>query len=88
MEVMKSAQVVGMTTTKAASCRTLLDDLNASVVIVEEAGEVLEAHVLTSVNRNAKHLILIGDHKQVRLKVEIYQHSEKFHQVKLTRDFQ
>ncbi len=44
----------------------------ATVLIVEEAGEILESHVLTSLSANVKHVILIGDHKQLRPKVECY----------------
>jgi len=40
----------------------------AGVVLVEEAAEIMEAHVLTSVSLNCKHLIMIGDHKQLRPK--------------------
>ena len=43
------------------------------VVMVEEAAEVLEAHVLTSLHPQLKHLVLIGDHKQLRPKVECYE---------------
>jgi superfamily I DNA and/or RNA helicase len=43
--------------------------MNAGIVLVEEAGELLEAHVLTSLSPSTKHLILIGDHKQLRPKV-------------------
>ena len=39
---------------------------------MEEAGEVLEAHVLSSLQPTTKHLILIGDHKQLRPKLEHY----------------
>jgi hypothetical protein len=41
----------------------------AGVVLVEEAGELLEAHVLTSLTSATQHLIMIGDHKQLRPKV-------------------
>lgn len=39
------------------------------VIIVEEAAEVLEAHVLTSLTHTTEHLILIGDHLQLPPKV-------------------
>jgi superfamily I DNA and/or RNA helicase len=35
---------------------------------VEEGGEILEAHVLTSLGPNTKQLIMIGDHLQLRPK--------------------
>jgi hypothetical protein len=40
--------------------------------MIEEAGELLEAHVLTSLSPSTRHLIMIGDHKQLRPKVEHY----------------
>jgi superfamily I DNA and/or RNA helicase len=40
--------------------------------MIEEAAEILEAHMLTSLNPSMQHLIQIGDHKQLRPKVESY----------------
>ena len=76
--ILKKARIIGATTTGAAKYRDLLSLKSASVVIVEEAGEVLEPHVLTSLTENrdnseeTKHLILIGDHLQLRPKLESY----------------
>lgn len=42
-------------------------------MIVEEAGEVLEAHVLASLAPEMQHLILIGDHEQLRPKMETHE---------------
>jgi superfamily I DNA and/or RNA helicase len=59
-----------MTTTGAAKYKDLLaGSVRPGVVLVEEAGELLEAHVLTSLGTEARHLIMIGDHKQLRPKV-------------------
>lgn len=55
-----------MTTTGAAKFRHMLQDVHPSLVIVEEAAEVLEAHTITTLSRACQHLILIGDHQQVR----------------------
>ena len=70
--ILSQARVIGVTTTGAAQYRDMLNEKAAGVVIVEEAGEVLEAHVLASLSESTKHLILIGDHKQLRPKVETY----------------
>ncbi|KAL6759014.1 AAA domain-containing protein [Haematococcus lacustris] len=64
--VLKKARVIGCTMTGAASHKALLDALQPGVLLVEEAGELLEAHVLTSLSTKTKHLVLIGDHKQLR----------------------
>jgi hypothetical protein len=69
-----SARVVGCTTTGAALHKQLLQGSNAPrVVMVEEAAEILEAHVLTSLSPRTRHLVMIGDHKQLRPKVECYE---------------
>lgn len=49
----------------AAKYRKLLQSVQPQTVIVEEAAEILEAHVLTCLTTSCKHLILIGDHQQV-----------------------
>lgn len=59
-------QVIGMTTTGAAKYRKLLQEVRPCLVIVEEAAEVLEAHTITTLSPACQHLILIGDHHQVR----------------------
>ena len=66
---MRSAKIVGMTTTGAAIHQRLLNLLKAPVVIVEEAAEVLEPNLLAALTPHVKHLILIGDHLQLKPKV-------------------
>ena len=81
-ETLRLAKVVGATTTGAAKYRDLLASKSAEVVIVEEAGEVLESHVLTALterkedSNETNHLILIGDHLQLRPKLESYNLTE------------
>lgn len=60
-----------MTTTGAAQNQELVRALGARVVIVEEAGEVLEAHVLASLTSSVQHMILIGDHLQLRPRINV-----------------
>ena len=55
-----------MTTTGAAIKQQLLSKLEAPVVIVEEAAEILESNLLAVLNPHVKHMVLIGDHKQLR----------------------
>ena len=40
---------------------------------MEEAANLLEAHVVTSLTEKCKHLILIGDHKQLRPEVKVHE---------------
>jgi len=43
-----------------------LQSLKPKVLLVEEAGQVMEAHVLGSLVESIEHLILIGDPLQLR----------------------
>ena len=42
------------------------------IVIVEEAAEIFEAHIITSLSSKCEHLILIGDHVQLRPNPSVY----------------
>ena len=66
-------RVVAMTTTGAAKYKSLLKQVNAEIMIVEEAAEVLESHLITAITPSMKHIILIGDHQQLRPPMNVYQ---------------
>ena len=70
--MIRNKQVIGMTTTGAAKYSELLKLINPKIMVVEEAAEVLECHVVTALTANTDHLILIGDHMQLRAKVNAY----------------
>nr|XP_009860073.1 NFX1-type zinc finger-containing protein 1 isoform X1 [Ciona intestinalis] len=71
--LLEDADVIGMTTSGAARFRSLVQRIPTKVVIVEEAAEVLEAHIVTSMPRTTEHLILIGDHQQLKPSPTVYQ---------------
>jgi hypothetical protein len=70
--VLESKRVIASTTTAAAMYNKLIRAAKPDIVIVEEAGEILESHVLTAMAPTVKQLVLIGDHKQLRPKVNNY----------------
>ncbi|KAG5662550.1 hypothetical protein KAF25_004968 [Fusarium avenaceum] len=70
--VLKDKRIIGSTTTAAAMYQSIIETANPDVVLVEEAGEILEAHIITAMSASVKQLILIGDHKQLRPKVNNY----------------
>ncbi|GIZ38336.1 hypothetical protein CKM354_000175600 [Cercospora kikuchii] len=72
LRVLSEANVVGITTTGLARQLDTLSQLPSKVLVVEEAGEVLEAHLLTAMLPSLEHAILIGDHQQLRPKVQNY----------------
>lgn len=69
---LQQAQVVGVTTTGLARNLDLLRRLRCKVMLCEEAGEVLEAHILTALLPSVEHAILIGDHLQLRPQIQNY----------------
>ena len=63
--VLSSKRIIACTTTGAANFRDAIQYAGPEILVVEEAGEVQESHVLTALSHNTKQLILIGDHKYV-----------------------
>jgi superfamily I DNA and/or RNA helicase len=61
--ILARANVIGVTAPDLARNLDLLRRLNSKVLLVEEAGEVLEAHLLTAMLPSIEHAILIGDHQ-------------------------
>jgi len=49
-QVLRQGRVVGMTTCGAAKYRQLLQRVHPRIVVVEEAAEVLESHVVTTLS--------------------------------------
>ncbi|KAJ3056646.1 hypothetical protein HK097_005320 [Rhizophlyctis rosea] len=70
--VLRGIEVIGVTTNGAAKYTNLLRAVGPKIVICEEAGEVLEAHVLASLTPSTEHLILIGDPLQLRPSIATY----------------
>ncbi|KAK5657152.1 hypothetical protein OQA88_3209 [Cercophora sp. LCS_1] len=70
--VVRDKTVLGCTTTGAAKHGRLIRAFRPDVVLVEEAGEILESHILTALAPTVKHLVLVGDHKQLRPKINNY----------------
>ncbi|KAJ5150850.1 uncharacterized protein N7482_010102 [Penicillium canariense] len=71
-EILNRKRIIGCTTTAAAMYSEDLRRASPGIVLLEEAGEILESHVLTAIAPETKHLILIGDHLQLRPKINSY----------------
>ena len=63
--VLMSKRIIACTTTGAAKYTEILHEVGPDVLLVEEAGEILESHVLTALAPETQHMILIGDHQCV-----------------------
>ncbi|KAI6120180.1 P-loop containing nucleoside triphosphate hydrolase protein [Pisolithus croceorrhizus] len=72
VEQLKTKRIIGCTTTGAAKFAEDIRAASPDVLLVEEAGEILESHVITALSSTTSQMILIGDHKQLRPKVNNY----------------
>jgi hypothetical protein len=71
-KVLLNCDVIGMTTNGAAKFQNLIRSIGPKIIVCEEAGEVLEAHILSALTPSTQHLILIGDHNQLRPHIATY----------------
>ena len=77
--VLQNALIIAMTTTGSSRYHKILKDIGPRIVIVEEAAEVFEAHIVSSLSKNCEHLILIGDHAQLRPNPAVYNLAINYH---------
>ncbi|KAK1725552.1 uncharacterized protein BDZ83DRAFT_299698 [Colletotrichum acutatum] len=70
LRCLQEANIIGVTTTGLATNLDLLRRVHGKVFVCEEAGEVLEAHLLTALLPTIEHAILIGDHLQLRPQIQ------------------
>ncbi|KXJ91021.1 putative AAA family ATPase [Microdochium bolleyi] len=71
-EAIRSSRIIACTTTGAAMFAAQIEAAQPDFVIYEEAGEIQECHTLTSMRDSVKQAVFIGDHKQLRPKVNNY----------------
>lgn len=64
--ILEGAKVVGMTNTGLAKYRSLVASICPRIVMVEEAAESLEGPIITACFPTIQHMILVGDHQQLR----------------------
>ena len=64
--ILEKVDLIGMTTTGAAKYQHIIQKVKPKIVVVEEAAEVLESHIVSCLTAATQQLILIGDHKQLR----------------------
>lgn len=71
-EIIQEKRIIACTTTAAAKYTKHIRNAAPSIIMVEEAGEILESHILTAMTPATKQLVLIGDHQQLRPKINNY----------------
>ena len=64
--LLEQTKIIGCTTTGLSKYRGLLASLKPKVIMIEEAAETIEAYVTAACMSTVEHLILVGDHEQLR----------------------
>lgn len=75
--ILKTQKIIGMTTTGLSKYRGLIAALEPKIVLIEEAAETLEAPVTVACLPSVQHLILVGDHEQLRPHCHVKAHEDK-----------
>ncbi|KAF2704119.1 P-loop containing nucleoside triphosphate hydrolase protein [Pleomassaria siparia CBS 279.74] len=70
--VLQDADIIGITTTGLAKRIAALRRVKSKIVICEEAGEVMESHMISALLPAVEHFIQIGDHEQLRPQINNY----------------
>lgn len=71
--------LIGCTTTGLAKYRSLFKAIRPDVLIVEEAAQILEAALTSCLLPSLQHLVLVGDHQQLRPSVVVQELMSKHH---------
>ncbi|KAK3823144.1 MAG: P-loop containing nucleoside triphosphate hydrolase protein, partial [Benniella sp.] len=71
-DILSQTSVIGMTTSGAAGRHELISAIAPKIIICEEAGEVVESHLLATLSSSTQHLIMIGDHLQLRPQIQTH----------------
>ncbi|KAJ5672897.1 ATP binding protein [Penicillium longicatenatum] len=65
-EILRGSKLIAMTTTGLSKYRALVASLNPTIVLIEEAAEILEGPITAACLESVQQLILVGDHKQLK----------------------
>eukprot|EP01012_Entosiphon_sulcatum_P010990 TRINITY_DN16585_c0_g1_i4.p1 TRINITY_DN16585_c0_g1~~TRINITY_DN16585_c0_g1_i4.p1 ORF type:complete len:1452 (-),score=163.31 TRINITY_DN16585_c0_g1_i4:40-4143(-) len=66
LQVLRDARIIGMTTTGMAMNAHLIERLKPEVVVIEEAAELLEGQFIACLPSSVQHVVMLGDHRQLR----------------------
>ncbi len=61
---LRQQQVICLTMTGLGKYRNMIMGAKPRILMLEEAAEILEAHIISSLTPTIQQCILIGDHKQ------------------------
>lgn len=72
IRILSQQRIIGCTTTGLSKYRALISALRPRIILVEEAAETMEAPVTAGCFPSLEHLILVGDHQQLRPHTQVH----------------
>ncbi|KAF2822882.1 hypothetical protein CC86DRAFT_356647 [Ophiobolus disseminans] len=72
VRILGQQRIIGCTTTGLSKYRALISALRPRTILVEEAAETMEAPVTAACFPSLEHLILVGDHQQLRPHTQVH----------------
>lgn len=72
VRLLSQQRIIGCTTTGLSKYRALISAVRPRIVLVEEAAETMEAPVAAACFPSLEHLILVGDHQQLRPHTQVH----------------
>ncbi|KAF1915851.1 P-loop containing nucleoside triphosphate hydrolase protein [Ampelomyces quisqualis] len=72
VRILSEQRIIGCTTTGLSKYRALISALRPRIILVEEAAETMEAPVTAACFPSLEHLILVGDHQQLRPHTQVH----------------
>jgi helicase required for RNAi-mediated heterochromatin assembly 1 len=72
IRILREQRIIGCTTTGLSKYRALICALHPRITLVEEAAETMEAPVTAACLPTLEHLILVGDHQQLRPHTQVH----------------
>ncbi|GFF26084.1 ATP binding protein, putative [Aspergillus udagawae] len=64
--ILRKAKIIGMTATGLSKYRALISSVKPKIILIEEAAEVIEAPIAVACLDSVQHMILVGDHQQLK----------------------
>ena len=64
--ILRDARVIGVTATGLSKYRGLISTVKPRIILIEEAAEAIEAPIAAACFESVQHLILVGDHQQLK----------------------
>ncbi|KAF3923850.1 hypothetical protein ABW21_db0205876 [Orbilia brochopaga] len=72
-DILKSKRIIAATTNGAAKHLSEIAAAAPKILIIEEAAQILEAHVIAALHPGVEQIVMIGDHKQLRPRCDTYE---------------